>query len=57
MQTAGGLELIMEQLKKKREGGEPNEMTEIYYHDETVETGRIAHTDGHVLGLQFKSGQ
>ena len=29
----------------------------LLYHDQTVETGRVADTDGHVFGLQFKPGQ
>ena len=32
-------------------------MLDGLYHDQTVETGRVADTDGHVFGLQFKSGQ
>ena len=29
----------------------------IFYHDQTVETGRISDTDGHIFRLQFKSWQ
>jgi hypothetical protein len=29
----------------------------VLYHDQTVETGRIADTDGHVFRLQFESWQ